>query len=68
MLMMISHGVEISIAGGVEEIVCDPNPSLFFFSFFFFILALFCLLGTKSTCRVKLWDKKTSYNEPTGAR
>ena len=24
-LMMISHGVEISIAGGGEEIVRDPN-------------------------------------------
>ena len=22
---MISHGVEIAIAGGVGEIVCDPN-------------------------------------------
>jgi len=26
MLTMISHGVEISIAGGVEKIVCDLNP------------------------------------------
>jgi len=26
MLMMISHTVEISVAGGVDEIVCDPNP------------------------------------------
>jgi len=38
MLPMNSHGVEISIAGGVEEMVRDPIPMpffLFFFSFFF---------------------------------
>ena len=34
---MISHGVEISIAGGVGEMVRDPNSCLFFFFFFFFI-------------------------------
>jgi len=43
MLPMNSHGVEVSIAGGVEEIVCVPNPMPFFsfFSFFFFSCALF---------------------------
>ena len=34
MLTMNSHGVEISIAGGVGEMVRDPNPiPSFFFSF-----------------------------------
>jgi len=41
MLTMKTHGVEFSIAGGVEEIVRDPNPMSFFFfflSFFYHIL------------------------------
>ena len=64
MLTMNSHGVEISIAGCVEEMVCDPNPKPFFFFslLFFIILDLFRLLGTKGACSVKLWHKKTSYN------
>jgi len=32
---MHSHGVEISIAGCVREMVCDPNPMAFFLLFFF---------------------------------
>jgi len=37
MLTMKTHGVEFSIAGGVEKIVRDPNPMpFFFFSFFFY--------------------------------
>jgi len=46
-LTMDSHGVEFSIAGGVEEIVCDPNPMPFCFSSFFlflFFLILFYIL------------------------
>jgi len=37
---MNSHGVEISIAGGVAEMVRGPNPMSFFsfFSFFFFLI------------------------------
>jgi len=41
MLTMNSHGVEISIAGCVEEMVRDPNPMSFFFFFFLFSCALF---------------------------
>jgi len=44
--MMNSHGVEFSIAGGVEEIVRDPNPMSFFLFFFFIMRSLF--LGTTS--------------------
>jgi len=33
---MNSHGVEISIPACVEEMVHDPNPMPFFFSFFFY--------------------------------
>jgi len=36
-MTMDSDGVEISIAGGVEEIVCAPNPMLFLFFLFFFL-------------------------------
>ena len=39
---MISHGFEISIAGGVEEMVRDPNSCLFFS---FFLNDVLCLLS-----------------------
>jgi len=48
------HSVEISIAGGVEEMVLEPNPKPFVLFFSFFILGMFGLLGTKSACSVKL--------------
>jgi len=35
MLTMNSHGVEISIAGCLEEMVRDPNPMSLFFLLFF---------------------------------
>jgi len=38
---MNSHGIEISIAGCVEEMVRDPNPM--FFSFFLFFLFFFIM-------------------------
>jgi len=44
---MISRGVEISIAGGVGEMVrADPLVGFFFLSFLVIIRSLF--LGTKS--------------------
>jgi len=44
-LTMNSHVVDFSIAGGVEEIVRDPNPMPFFFHFFFhFFFIFFSLL------------------------
>ena len=50
MFTMNSHGVEISIARCVEEMVRDTNLMpfffLFFFSFFFILRSLF--LGTRS--------------------
>ena len=42
MLTMNSHGVQISIAGCVGEMVRDPNL-LSFFSFFFFFIMCFVL-------------------------
>jgi len=47
MLTMNSHGVEISIAGGVVEMVRDPNPIPSFFSFFFLFLS--CALYYSTT-------------------
>ena len=38
---MNSHGVEISIAGCVREMVRDPNPMPFFFFFFFHAFIVF---------------------------
>jgi len=47
MLTMNSHGIEISIAGCVEEMVCGPNPTpffLFLFFFFFFFFSFFFIM------------------------
>jgi len=41
MLTMNSHGVQISIAGCVREMVRDPNPLSFFFSFFYHAFMVF---------------------------
>ena len=56
---MISHGVEISIAGGVEEMVHAYISGLFFFFFFFFFFLFFCnhafiFSGTKSLMQCEL--------------
>ena len=39
MLTMISHGVEISIAGGVVEMVRAPTPRRSFFFFLFLLIS-----------------------------
>jgi len=39
MSTMNTHGVEFSIAGGVEEIVRNPNLMPFFFFLFFFLFS-----------------------------
>jgi len=44
---MISCGVEISIAGGVGEMVRVPISWLFF-CLFFFVIMRYLFLGTKS--------------------
>ena len=48
MLRMNCHGVEISIAGYVEEMVPGSNPKTFFFFFFFFFIMRSLFLGTRS--------------------
>jgi len=61
MLTMNSHGVEFSIARCVEEIVRDPNPmTCFSFSFFFHVLCIKQLLGTKTTCSASYSEEKTT--------
>jgi len=45
---MISRGVEISIAGGGEEMVRAYLLVVLFFFFFFFCNHAFIVLGTKS--------------------
>jgi len=63
MLTTNSHGVEISIAGCVEEMVRDPNPMhsfLFFYFFFFLSCALYYqLLGTKTAWSASYGKEKT---------
>jgi len=41
MSTMKTHAVEFSTAGGVEEIIRDPNPMPFFSIFLFVSCALF---------------------------
>jgi len=43
MLTTKGHGVEISIAGCIEEMVHDTNP-IPFFLFFYFFYFLFCII------------------------
>ena len=45
------HGVEISVAGGVVEMVRDPTPKRFFFLFYFifFIFIMYSLLRYKNS-------------------
>jgi len=47
MLTMNSHGVEISIARCVEEMVRDPNPMPFFFFPFFSCALYYSTTGNK---------------------
>ena len=63
MLTMNSHGVEISIARCVTEIVRAPNLMPFFFFFFFFFF-LSCALyeqptGTKTTYSASYGNERT---------
>ena len=46
--MMISHGVEISIAGGVGEKVRVPLRKRFFFFFFFLYISCIHCYGTRT--------------------
>ena len=41
---MISHGVEISIAGGGGEMVRGPSPRRFYFYFFIFLYHVLCFI------------------------
>ena len=51
-----SHGVEISIAGGVGEMARDPTPRRFFFSFFFISCTLFYISSRyKDYRQSELW-------------
>ena len=67
---MNSHGVEISIAGGVAEMVRDPNPMPFFFHFslFFFIMCFVLINYWEQRLRVALAMVKKNLREPTGVR
>jgi len=51
---MISHGVEISIAGGGGEMVHVLSLGRFFFLFLFFVIMPYLFLGTKSLMQREL--------------
>jgi len=61
MLTMNSHGVEISIAGCVREMVRDPNrmPFFSFFSFFFFSFIMRSLFFRYKKLRAVLSMERT---------
>jgi len=66
MLTMNSHGVEISIAGGVEEMVCDQIPRLFVILFLSVVFDL-----RDKTCLERELKKQKNYKstqKPPGAR
>jgi len=65
MLTINWHGVEFSIAEGVEEIVRDPNPMPLFF-FFFMCFVLFIIQVQR--LRAALAMVKKNLREPTGTR
>ena len=56
---MKTHGVEFSIAGGVEEIVRDPNPMSFFFYFFIFLSCVHCFKVQEASCSASYGKNKT---------
>ena len=64
MLTMNSHGVEISIAGWVREMVRDPNPmSFFFFFFFLFLYHAFIVLRYKKLHVALAMEKTKPINQ-----
>jgi len=61
---MNSHGVEISIAGCVEEMVRDPNPmSFFFFFFLFFFYHAFIVFRYKKLRAVLAMERTKPINQ-----
>ena len=68
-----SHGVEISIVGGVRKMVRDPTPRRFFFFsffFFFFISCVHCFYvqeasSSASYGKNKTYKSKTKHKKPT---
>jgi len=58
---MKSHGGEISIARGVEEIICDPNPMPLFGSFFFYYA--FIVFRYKKLCTALAMERRKSINQ-----
>ena len=59
MSTMNTHGGECLIAGGVEEIVRDPKRRPFFSFFFYQVICINQLLGTKTTCSASYGREKT---------
>jgi len=47
MLTINSHGVELSIAGCLKEMVCDPNPMPFVYFYFYFVCFVLSTTGKK---------------------
>ena len=58
---MNSHGVEISIAGGVVEMVRDPTPWRFFF--FFFLYHAFIVFRYKKLRAALAMEKTKPINQ-----
>ena len=60
---MNSHGVEISIAGGVGEMVRDPTPKSFFFVFVFFLYHAFFVFRYKKLRAALAMEKTKPINQ-----
>ena len=56
MLTMNTDGVEFSIAGCVEKMVCDPNPMSFFYFYFYFLF--FFIFYIMCFVLINYWEKR----------
>ena len=64
-----SHGVEISIAGGVRKMVRVPTPRrFFFFSFFVFLYHVFIVTVQELACSASYGVNKTSISKHNNKR
>ena len=64
--MMMSHSVKISIAGGVEKVVCRPKLMLFFF--FLYIYHAFIVSRYKKLRAALAMERTKSINQKQAQR
>ena len=61
MLTINSHGVEISIAGYIQEMVRNPIPMPFFY--FYFLYDAFIVIGYNKLCAALAMERAKPINQ-----